>query len=333
VVLTPPASIFADRAPSRRFAVRTFTVAAFVSFLFAWPASTYWALLLTTGSAMVLWHLSLPATDALALTGVRRFQLDYGRMRVFGSVTFIGANLGAGALLGVLAPEAIFWLMAAGLALTVTTAFTLPVATPPLRASEGDEPRPRRKPAREILGNPAFLALLVAGGFVQASHGVVYGFGSLYWQRLGFSGFEIGALWAVGVVCEILLFLWSGAVVRRIGDVDLIVVGAVGAALRWSLFPLELGFAGFMLVQALHGLSFGATFLGTQHAIARVVPEEMTASAQGIYAMIAGISMAGVTALAGPLYAAFGGNAFLVMVIPILFALASLSFYRWVIVR
>lgn len=327
VLLTPPAGVFADRAPNRRFVVRIFTVASLVAFMCAWPATTYWPLLLTTGTAMVLWQLSLPATDALALTGVRRFRLDYGRMRVSGSITFILANLGAGAILGVVQPEAIYWLMAAGLAATMIAGFNLPVTPAAIRALD-DASRPQRKPAKEVLGNPAFLALLAAGGLIQASHGAVYSFGSLHWQRVGFSGVEIGSLWAIGVICEVVLFIWSGAVVRRVGDVGLILVGALGALLRWSLFPLDLGFSAFLLVQCLHGLSFGATFLGTQHAIARIVPEEMTASAQGINAMITGILMAGITAIAGPIYEAFAGNAFLAMLVPVLFALLALAFYR-----
>jgi PPP family 3-phenylpropionic acid transporter len=79
------------------------------------------------------------------------------------------------------------------------------------------------------------------------------------------------------VVCEIGLFLWSGAAVRRTGDDGLLLIGTVAAMLRWSLFPLDLNFVGFFLVQCLHGLTFGATYLGTQHAIARIVPDEMTA--------------------------------------------------------
>jgi PPP family 3-phenylpropionic acid transporter len=327
VLLTTPAGMFADRAPNRRYAVRVFTVASLVVFLLAWPATTYWRLLLTAGAAMVLWQLSLPATEALALTGVRRFRLDYGRMRVSGSISFILANLGAGAILGITAPETIFWLMAAGLTATMIAGFTLPVTPAAIRALD-DASRQERKPAREILGNPTFLALLAAGGLIQASHGAIYSFGSLYWQRLGCSGVEIGTLWAIGVVCEVVLFLWSGTVVRKIGDVGLIFVGAAGALMRWSLFPIELGFAVFLLVQCLHGLSFGATFLGTQHAIARIVPDEMTASAQGIYAMISGILMAAIVALAGPLYGAFGGNAFLAMIIPVLLALVALGFCR-----
>jgi hypothetical protein len=40
--------------------------------------------------------------------------------------------------------------------------------------------------------------------------------------------------------------------------------------------------------------------------------------------------MAGIVALAGPLYGTFAGNAFLAMIIPVLLALAALGFYRWI---
>lgn len=330
VLLTPLAGLFADRAPNRRFAVRIFTTAAFIAFLCAWPMTTYWPLLLTTGTAMVLWQLSLPATEALALTGVRRFRLDYGRMRVSGSATFIIANLGAGLILSAVVPEIIFWMMAMGLAATLVAGLALPVTPSEIRAID-DAARPQRRPARKFLANPAFLALLAASGLIQASHGAAYSFGSLYWQSLGFSGVKIGALWAIGVVCEIVLFLWSGAAVRRIGDASLILIGALAASLRWAAFSMELDFVAFLAVQCLHGLSFGATFLGTQHAIARIVPEEMTASAQGINAMIAGILMAAVIALSGPLYSALGGNAFLVMLVPVTCALVALAVYRRIV--
>jgi PPP family 3-phenylpropionic acid transporter len=328
VLLTPLAGMFADRAPNRRFAVRIFAVTSLFVFLFAWPAMSYWSLLITTGAALVLYQVSLPVGEALALTGVRRFGLDYGRMRFTGSVGFIVTNLAAGAILGTVDAEAIYWMMLAGLAIVAVVSLTLPVTPPAVRAIDDAERRPETRSARAVLANPAFLALLAAGGLVQASHGVLYSFGSLHWQGLGFSSVEIGTLWAIGVVCEIGLFLWSGAIVRRTGDYGLLLIGTIAAVLRWSLFPLDLSFAGFFIVQCLHGLTFGATYLGTQHAIARIVPDEMTASAQGIYAMMTGILMAGITALAGPLYSALGHLAFATMTVPPMLAILALLAYR-----
>ena len=86
VVLTPFAGMFADRAPNRRFAVICFTLPAAVIFLFAWPAESFLPILLIVGLSFTVWRLALPVGEALALTGMRRFGLDYGRMRIGGSV-------------------------------------------------------------------------------------------------------------------------------------------------------------------------------------------------------------------------------------------------------
>lgn len=315
VFLTPLAGIYADRAPNRRFAVITFTLPAMLIFLFAWPAQGFWPLLATTGLAFTIWGLALPPAEALALTGVRRFGLDYGRMRMGGSVAFITANLGSGALLGLFTNEAIYFFILFAMVTSTLVSFALPTTPRDVRALD-DATRPDSRPTREVLGNKAFLALLVAVGLVQASHAVIYSFGSIEWHALGYSGLEIGAFWAFSLACEIALFMWAKPLLARFGAHNLLIVGALATIARWVFFPFvpPLGFAGFALLQCLHGLTFGATYLGTQQTIARLIPERMTASAQGIFAMVAGILMAAATSIAGPIYHSFGIDGFFFMV-------------------
>ena len=313
VLLTPLAGFYADRAPSRRFAVITFTLPAAVVFMFAWPAAGFWPLLVITGAAISLSALAGPPSLALSLTGVRRFGVDFGRMRMTGTISFAVANLGAGAVLGFLNAEATFWLILFATALSAIGSFALPM-TPPAERARDDAEKPDGLPSRAVLGNRAFLALMAASGLTTASHAMLNGFGSIEWHRLGFSSFQIGGLWAIGLVAEVAVFLWSRRVLRHLGPYGLLVLGAAAGMVRWSLFPLEPGFLGYALLQSLHGLTFGANALGTQHLIARIVPERMTASAQGIYAMFAGVLLAATTALTGPLYAGFGIDAFLFMV-------------------
>jgi PPP family 3-phenylpropionic acid transporter len=327
VLLTPFAGVFADRAPNRRFVICIFAVLGFLGFAAAWPAHSYLSLLLITGVAFVLWGLALPVAEALTLTGVRRFGLDYGRMRLGGSLSFIAANLASGALLGFVAPEAIFWMILVALAGAVVVSFTLPVTPRAVRALD-DALQPPRPSAWAVLSRPGLLALFLAGGLVQASHAVLYGFGSLYWQSLGFDGVDIGVFWAISIVFEVILFVFSGAAVRMLGPFGLLVAGTLAAILRWGLFPLEAGFAGFAALQVLHALSFAATYLGAQHLIARTIPEEFTASAQGIFGMIGGLLLAGSTALAGPLYRSYGGEAYFFMMIPAGLALVILVGHR-----
>jgi PPP family 3-phenylpropionic acid transporter len=327
VLLTPLAGVLADRAPHRRTAAIAFTLPAMVVFLLAWRAAGYWPILIVTSAAFTLWALALPVAEALALTGVRRFGLDYGRMRLGGSVAFIVTNLGSGALLSFLDVGAVFWFMAVALTCSAGVAFAMPVTPSAVRALD-DRTRPGLPHPRRLLAHPGFLALLLVGGLIQASHAVLYSFGSIHWRALGFSGFDIGIFWATGVACEIVVFSQSGRAIRTFGPFGLLVVGGLAAILRWTVYATEPGFLGFAVLQGLHGFTFGATYLGNQHAIARSIPEELTASAQGLYSMVSGLLLAGTTFLAGPLYEALGGHAFLVMTVFPVLALLILAVYR-----
>ena len=92
---------------------------------------------------------------------------------------------------------------------------------------------------RGALRNPAFLAIAGAAGLIQASHAIYYGFSTLDWQRAGFDGTTIGALWALGVLAEIALFAVSGRLPAAVTPKALIVAGAVGAFIRWSAMALD----------------------------------------------------------------------------------------------
>lgn len=329
VFLTPFAGMFADRAPNRRFAAICFTLPAAAIFLFAWPMDSFVPLLVVAALSFTTWGLALPVGEALALTGMRRFGLDYGRMRIGGSVSYIVTNLGAGALLALLHADAIFWLMFGALVATAAVAFTLPVTPAAVRALD-DRARPERPPLWSALREPAFLVVIVVAGLIQASHAMLYSFGSLFWHAEGFGGIAIGALWATAVACEILLFLWSAPLIRRFGPFGFLAIGGVAAIVRWLSFPFVPGLAGQLVLQMLHAFSFGAVYVGAQHAIARTVPEELTASAQGMLAMVAGLLMALSTLAAGPLYEAMGGSGFAVMAVLPAIALGILAMFRHV---
>lgn len=329
VFLTPFAGIYADKAPSRRFAVVSLTVPAAFVFALAWPFYSFWPLLVITTAAITLNSLAGPPSMALALTGVRRYGLDYGRMRVVGSISFAVANIGAGAVLGFLDAEATFWLVLLAMSLAASVAFALPPA-PEADKAQAAAAKPDTRSRREVLGNRAFLFVMVACGLTPASQAMLNGFGSIEWQRLGFSGFEIGTFWAIGLGCEIALFIFSAPALRRFGANGLLMIGAGASIVRWGLFPMEFGYWGYAFLQALHGLTFGANALGAQHFIVKVVPDRMTASAQGIYSMFLGLLLSITTVLTGPIYAAYGINGFFFM-IPFAAAslLISLAFHKY----
>jgi MFS transporter, PPP family, 3-phenylpropionic acid transporter len=149
---------------------------------------------------------------------------------------------------------------------------------------------------------------------LQASHQVYYGFGTLYWRSLGFSDAVIGALWAEGVVAEIVLFWLGSRLLARLGPLGLMIAGGAAGIVRWGLMGLVPGLWPAFALQLLHALTFGATHLGVMNHLSRTVPPGASASAQALYSgASSGIGSGLVMLGAGALYAAFGGRAYLFM--------------------
>lgn len=329
IVASPAGSWLADRAPNRRVAIIFFSILGLCFFVPAIFVSPIPLVLLLTGLAVTAWQLNQPAADALALTGVRRFGVDYGRMRVWGSISFVVVSLAAGVVFGWFGAPILAPMITAGFVVCLAAAFALPV-TPPAERAADDAARPVRRSARAILLSPQFLVVASSTGLIQASHGLFYSFGTIEWQTLGFSGSQIGLLWAAGVIAEIVMFAVSSRLLR-LHPHSLILIGALAAVLRWTLLPFATSLAANLVLQLLHAFTFGASFVGMQLAIARSVPEEMTASAQGLCMVAAGVLMALTTLMAGPLYERFGVDGFWVMTGFAALAAAILLFDRLVL--
>lgn len=263
------------------------------------------AILLTFVIAAVAVAPVMALTDAYALNGLGTRGRAYGPVRLWGSVAFIVANIGAGALLGVIAPVHLVWLIVAALALATLAAISLDSLDAPI--AHGSAP----VSSWQLWSNPAFLAIAAAAALTQGSHALYYGFSTLEWRGSGIGGITIGVLWAIGVVAEIVLFAFSARL--SISPAALLMIGAAGAVLRWGVMAFDPPIAILLPLQILHAASFGAAHLGAMGYLARAVPKELAATAQGLVATASGIVMAAATGLSGLIYGAVGSDAYLAM--------------------
>jgi PPP family 3-phenylpropionic acid transporter len=161
------------------------------------------------------------------------------------------------------------------------------------------------------LRNRSFALFLAAAAMIQGSHAVYYAFGTLHWRAAGYSEDVIGALWAEGVVAEIVLFMVGGRLVRRLGPARLIALGGFAGTVRWLVLGLTDALPALVCVQILHAFTFGAAHLGAIHFIARAVPPALSATAQRLYsAVVMGLGLGLMLLASGWLYTAFAGGAF-----------------------
>jgi PPP family 3-phenylpropionic acid transporter len=168
-------------------------------------------------------------------------------------------------------------------------------------------------PRGSLLRDRSFIAVLAAASLIQSSHAVYYGFSTLQWRAAGLDGTAIAGLWALGVIAEIALFALQGRLPPFVTPAVLLVLGGLGALLRWTAMALDPPAAWLPALQLLHALSFGATHLGALAFVARNAPPGSSATAQGYLALAIGTTMAGVTGLSGLLYGAFGPHAYAAM--------------------
>jgi PPP family 3-phenylpropionic acid transporter len=273
-----------------------------------WPIILFSLLMMLTTSTI------MPLTETLAMRAVRAHGLDYGRLRLWGSISFIVATLIGGAAIEQWGGGAVIWLIIGAVALTAMAAHALP--RPDGRAAATSRPRISRVDVAELVTSPLFLLFLAAVGMVQATHAVFYVYGVLHWRDLGLSATWTGALWAIAVIAEIALFARSGAVLKVLSPLGLIALGAAAAIARWLAMAFDPPLAALIGLQVLHALTFGATHLGTVHFIAQNIPPERAGTAQALQASVtAGIAMGGATLLAGQLYGPFGAKAYLAMAV------------------
>jgi len=309
VIGNPVAGRLADLLGQRKRIIVVLAVAAAAFYACFLLTDGFWPILIVTGLYGLAMAPIMPLGDNLTLLTAARYKLDYGRIRLWGSITFIAATYLGGVLLLEVDPDWILWSILAALVASVAATGLLPDLRPEEPAGGVDGVR-----FASLFTRPSFPVFLLCASCLQVSHAVLYGFGTLHWQQAGIDGAVIGALWAIGVVAEILVFAVSGRIVARLGPVRLLLLAGLAGALRWVVTAETTDIVTLLASQTLHGLTFGAAHLGAMHFMTRAVPLSISATAQVLYAALPlGIGFGLAMPLAGIAYQRFAGDAFFFM--------------------
>jgi MFS transporter, PPP family, 3-phenylpropionic acid transporter len=307
LVAVPIAARLADRWGALRATLVVSSFGGTIGYALVGGAHSLPMILATVALAAALAGPAIPLADAYALRGLTLRGRAYGPVRLWGSAGFIAANFAAGFASGYIAPTSYIWLIVGAWAVTAAASLTLR----PLRPAGTPEAATLRRP-RHLLATPGILPVAVGASLIQASHAVFYGFSTLDWSAKGLSGTAIGALWAIGVAAEMVLFAFS-ARLPVLTPRALLILGAAGAVVRWVGMTLDPPAVLLAPLQCLHALSFGASFLGAVQFLSRAAPEGKAATAQGDFSTLQGIVAAAATSLSGLLYGNLGALAYAVM--------------------
>jgi MFS transporter, PPP family, 3-phenylpropionic acid transporter len=324
-VAIPLIAYVADRYSNRRSLIILFSFASCLGYLLLGSVNGFWHILFASLLASFFMSPIFALTESFSVDGSAHHGLDYGRLRLWASVSFLAGNLGAGAMLLYVPISWLIYLIAAAQGLSFLVAFLLP-ADPELEkphAALGERPLNIWN-AFTVLMTGSFAVFILAVSLGQSSHGMLYSFGPVQWDALGYDNLTIGWFWAISIMAEVTLFAFSNALVNRFGAINLMIMGIVGGVIRWILMSHDFGLVISAALQSLHAISFAMVHLGTMQYIRLTVPRGLRNSAQGLYAAFSGgIAMSCMMGLSGFLYGQLLGGTYLVMAAV---SLAALSF-------
>ncbi|WP_130804787.1 MFS transporter [Acinetobacter ihumii] len=227
----------------------------------------------------------------------------YGKVRKWGSVGFIVSVFGIGALLDVIpiAMLPIILLCVAFLAFVWSFSIHEPHHAP--------NSQRQLEPLLPILKRPAVMAFFAIELILLFSHAPFYSFYSNFLKEVGFSTTQIGFLWSIGVIAEIVMFAYAHVFLSRFSLQQLVSLCLIMTSLRWMITGIfSSSFIAQLGAQTIHAFSFGLFHLIAMRMIFQNFSAAQQGRGQAVYSTMWGIGVASGSILAGHYWKAFGGS-------------------------
>lgn len=274
-------SWLADQTGQSVLIIRSASVATVMLIASGWYLGASWILV----PAMLLWSVTLsaclPQIESITLSRLGPDKSRYGRVRLWGSLGFMLSVVATGYALDITDTSIIMVLMMllySGLALSL-------FAVPRSALSQGEVSSSITEPLLKSVRR-VWLLLFVCF-LMQASHAPFYTFFSIHLDSLGYSGAQTGALWAIGVVCEVLVFYVAARLLHVMGAQWLLVLTFAAATVRWILLATLAQYPVWVSIsQCLHGLTFGACHAASIHLVHDRFHASSRYRGQAIYASV-----------------------------------------------
>mgnify|MGYP000753664933 CR=1 FL=1 len=217
----------ADHSGRRMRLVRLACLLTTLTFAGVFIAQGYWLLALVMSLFSFFWNAVLPQVEVVTFYYLRDETPKYSRIRVWGSVGFVVAVTGLGYVVDSHGPSSILHVLA--LLYLGIWAATLLI---PENEEEGvSGPGDSLMTIGSFLLQPGILAFFTACLLMQMSHGSYYTFYSIYLESQGYSKSLIGELWALGVVAEVVVYIFfMHAALVRFGAIRLLMLSLLLAA-------------------------------------------------------------------------------------------------------
>lgn len=317
----------ADHTGKSMQIVRLGTFISLICFSFVFIGSEYFWLLAVMAAFSFFWNAALPQFDATTMNHLGDHVHRYSGIRLWGSVGFIIAVAGLGAVLDSQGTAMLPWVL-----LLIVTAIWLMSMMVPEKAAQ--HLTLNHEPFLKVLLQPKVAALLLICFLVQVSHGPYYTFYSIYLEEAGYQRSVIGLLWALGVLAEVGIFLLMHKLVPRYGLRLLLLVSLLLTGLRWVLIGFFVNSPTIIvLAQLFHAASFGIYHAVTIQLIHRYFTGKNQGRGQALYSSVSFGAGGAVGAFYSGLTWDVLGETWSFLIAATVSLLAMFIAWRWILVN
>jgi PPP family 3-phenylpropionic acid transporter len=245
-----------------------------------WAKGFFWIFLVM--SALSLFTSStLPLAESLTLAHLATTDGHYSRIRLWGSIGFIVASLFLGYLIDFQGINILLWVLLIAQAIIFFLSNTIP-ETQDIQHKTND------LSIWKIIKTPSVIALLIGCTLMVSAHGVLYNFYSIYLKDHGYSSGTIGWLWAVGVICEILIFMAMPKILQRFSLKAILLMSLFLGVIRFILIGVSPDHLYLLFIaQMFHAATFGSFHAASIEVIAYYFKGRNQTRGQAIYNSVA----------------------------------------------
>ena len=204
-----------------------------------------------------------PLVEGLASLFLREENIDYGKARTYGSLGFTVIGIIIGGILGYVGNEALYYILIFLVALYLVFMF-LPQ---PKLVKNLSFQEPKTKKEKESLYNWVLkdrnaILLIITVFLYQLSHTAYNNYNALYLESMNISAKWLsGVILNVSVIAEIIFFIFSKRLVKRIKPKNLMIFAGVCAIIRWGALAMFHNIYVFTVLQTFHAITFAVAHI------------------------------------------------------------------------
>jgi len=266
--------VLADRLNIRRpiyILCNFLSSAIWVMFLFT---AEFWPMLIITAFYGMFYAPIISFLEAVTMDVLGAEKKGYGRIRAWGSISFIVMVLVLGKIIDLYSVDIILVLILAGsLMLAVIS-----IGIPAIQAPKKD----LLTPVAGSLMEKRVIVFLFCAFLMLVSHGAYYGFFSIHLANMGYGSTFIGITWALASTAEILVMIKSDKIFNRYSLENVLFFSFLVAAVRWMILFFAHSPMLILLSQILHAVTYGTFHMASILYIDRLAPEKAKTLGQAV---------------------------------------------------